>query len=188
MHNINVSFELLGKTGFVHFSLEQKRNLSPSELPEFLPKSDFFRQAEEIVLEGKGPNWLYAFLAYCSVREKVKLITVRTLDKGDVTVYRAGQSLESRAAASWYSLEPEENGFRCKIAGHSQCPVEVLSCEVLSFPPSCPCLKITGSGALWMYAALSAAAADAGISEVLIDNPNLFGLVSIGVKNPGRLF
>ena len=182
-----IDFSSCGKTGIVHFLLERERNLSPAELPEYLPSSEFFRQSDTIILEGKAPNWLYAFLAYRSVQEKVRTVTVRTLNEGDVTVYRAGQRSENRTARSWYSLEPDKDGFRCQIVGDRQWPADVLLQEELSFPSACPTLSVTGKGALWMYAALAAAAADSAISEVLIDNLNLSGWVSIGGKNPGRL-
>lgn len=153
----------------------EKRWYSPTVLQDVgLPDV----AGRKVILTGAGAAWMYIHVACLAVSKGAKTIDVRVPNCSEaVTVF----PLKAKSQATWCRVLEnfEENEQVVEFDGRRCAPDDLASISLRDDLP----LRITGLGAVWMYAAAGAQAAK--LPDAIYDSPREAGLVSVGTRQPG---
>lgn len=143
----------------------------------------------EIILEGKGPMWFYAHLAYRAICEGARAVQVVQQPSGEeIEVYReTGEAggIERRRP-DWITLGGNENvALRFTVLGDQNIPSSDLKWARIDWPEKIDSVCVSGRGANWMYGFVGAEAARKKIDRVACDLPHAPAILAVGTDRPG---
>jgi hypothetical protein len=158
------SFVLRFKQSSGRFWPVDIHRLQPLRLPPFVGKN--------ITLMGPGPVWMYAHAAATLVRGKIKEIRASTLHQGEIVVFpNIAPRRPSVSRPRWvnWAFQHPQTEVRLQVPERSVLlePGDFMA-EIHTTSPigGERNLVIQGRGSTWMYAAIGAAAAEAGYENI----------------------